>query len=784
MLTASGRKVRVHNFMLRSWALASLFTSVAAVYAQTQTPPAPPAQVVQKAVTRYCYGCHNEQVKSGGLSLHGVKADAIPASAETWEKVLRKVRSSEMPPPAAPKPDPALTQQLLTHLTTELDRTAKRNPDPGAPVVHRLNRAEYSNAIRDLLALDLDHAASLPTDDSGYGFDNIGEVLTVSPLLLEKYMTTARRVARLALGTVRAAPAIERYNPGRGRETLPVDALPLSERGGMALRRYFPLDAEYSILVRVRGTPDTSLPQSKLDIRVDGARQKLIDVAVDPAEENQHTRNYEIRLPLAAGMHDVAAAFLTESMKSEPGVIAARRFGPPPPPPGVSVDYITIGGPFNSKGPGATASRKRIFICRPAAGQPEELCAKRIVGALARRAYRRPVTPADLAPLMKLFAQGRADGKTFDAGIETALRAVLVSPHFLFRVERNPKAAPPGTIHRISDLELASRLSFFLWSSIPDDELLRLASLGQLRATLPAQVKRMLADDKSKALVENFGGQWLHLRNVSSWRPDPEKYKDFDEQLRAALENETRLFFEYIVRQDRSVLDFIDADYTFANNRLARHYGLKNVRGDYFRRVPVDTNERGGILSQGSVLMVTSYPTRTSPVLRGKWILENVLGSPPAPPPPDVPDLEDKASTSAKDLRAALEKHRANAACASCHARLDPMGFALENYDGTGKYRKSEGGADIDSSGALPNGTMVHGPGELKKILMGRQEEFLDCLAEKFLTYALGRGLEHTDLPAVREIRRQTAAGDFRFSALALGVVNSPAFQMRRTPQP
>jgi len=769
--------------MLRPWVFFSFFASAAAVFAQASAPVAPPAQVVQKAVNRYCYSCHNEQVKSGGLSLHGAKADAIPSSAATWEKILRKVRSSEMPPPDAPKPDAALTQQLLQHVSAELDRGAKRNPDPGAPVVHRLNRAEYSNAIRDLLALDLDHSASLPADDSGYGFDNIGEVLTVSPLLLEKYMTTARRVARLALGTVRAASAIEKYTPGRGRESLPIDALPLSERGGMALRRYFPLNAEYSILVRVRGTPDASLPQAKLDIRVDGVRRKLVDLAVDNAEENQHTRNYEIRLPLAAGMHDVAAAFLSESMKAEPGVIVARRFGPPPTASDVSVDYITIGGPFEVRGPGATASRKRILVCHPAARQPEEVCAKRILSTLARRAYRRPVTPSDLAPLMKLFAQGRTDGKSFEAGIETALRAVLVSPNFLFRVERNPKGALPGTIHRVSQLELASRLSFFLWSSIPDDELLRLASLGQLRAALPAQVKRMLADSKVKALVENFGGQWLHLRNVASWRPDPEKYKDFDDQLRGALETETRLFFEYIVHQDRSVMDFIDADYTFLNARLARHYGLKDVRGNYFRRVSVDPKERGGILSQGSVLMVTSYPTRTSPVLRGKWILENVLGSPPPPPPPDVPDLEDKAGGSAKDLRAALEKHRANAACASCHARLDPMGFALENYDGTGKFRKSEGGADIDSSGALPNGMTVHGPGELKKILMTRKEEFLDCLAEKFLTYALGRGLEHTDLPAVRDIRRQTAAGDYRFSSLALAVVNSTAFQMRRTPQ-
>lgn len=740
------------------------------------------AESTQKVLMRTCFGCHNEKLKSGSLSLQGLKASAIPAAVPEWEKILRKVRGGEMPPPNGPKMSEEARASVAAHVEKELDANFARKPNPGTPAIHRLNRAEYSNAIRDLLSLDLDHSATLPTDDSGYGFDNIGSVLSTSPMLLEKYMSTARRVARLAVGTVKAALALERYT-SRSREALTTDEMPLSLRNGLAIRRYFPLDAEYSILVRMRGAPDPMLPFPQLDIRVDGVRAKVTAANVDPAEENQVTKNFEIRVPLKAGMHTVAAGVLVESLRSEAGVAERRGFGPPPAF-GLGIEYITIGGPFSASGAGDTASRKRIFICRPGSGLSEETCAKQILLPIARRAYRRPVVAGEIEPLMRLFALGRKDGGSFDTGIETALRAVLVSPNFLFRVEKAPAGVAAGSSYRVSDLELASRLSFFLWSSIPDDELLRVAALRQLRPQLKAQVKRMLADPKAKALVGNFAGQWLQLRNVASWKPDPDKYPLFDDALRAAFQKETELFFGHVIEQDRPVLDLINADYTFLNERLARHYGVKDVRGSYFRRVSVDRAERGGILSQGGVLTVTSYPTRTSPVLRGKWVLENVLGSPPPPPPADVPDLEDHAATSPKDLRAALEKHRASPACASCHSRLDPLGFALENYDAVGRFRKAEGGAPIDSTGALPNGKVLDGPSGLKQVLMGRQDEFVDCLAEKLMIYALGRGLEAEDQAVVRQVRRQTARGEYRFSALVESIVGSVPFQMRRNPEP
>lgn len=745
-------------------------------YAQTTSTDA-----AQKTLNRTCFGCHNENLKSGNLSLQGLKAANITAAISEWEKILRKVRSGEMPPSNGPKLADEARSALLTHVEKALDHNFAVKPDPGTPSIHRLNRVEYSNSIRDILALDLDHSASLPSDDSGFGFDNIGSVLSTSPMLLEKYLSTARRVARLAIGTVKAAPAIERYTQ-RSREVLPADSLPISVRNGLAISRYFPLDAEYSILIRIRGTPDPVLPISRLDVRVDGTRVKLLEANVDPAEENQVTRNFEFRLPLKAGMHSIGAGLLVESPKSEGGVQARRGNGPPVSF-SIGVEYITIGGPFNPQGPGETPSRKRIFACRPLPNQPEALCARQILTTIARRAYRRPVLATEIDPLLKIFAAGRKDGNSFDSGIENALRAILVSPNFLFRVEKTPPGVTPGATHKVSDLELASRLSFFLWSSIPDDELLRLAANRQLRPVLPQQVKRMLADRKASALVENFAGQWLQLRNIASWRPDPDKYPQFDESLRGSFQKETELFFSYIIEQDRSVLDFINADYTFLNERLAKHYAIENVRGSYFRRVAVNPAERGGILSQGGILTVTSYPTRTSPVLRGKWVLENVLGSPPPPPPPDIPDLADKASTSPKDLRAALEAHRANAACASCHSRLDPLGFALENYDAVGKFRTTEGGATIDSTGALPNGKILAGPAGLKEVLMTRQDEFVDCFAEKLLTYALGRGLEAYDQPSVRQIRREAAKSDYRFSVVANAIVNSVPFQLRRSPE-
>jgi mono/diheme cytochrome c family protein len=738
----------------------------------------------QAVVKTYCTGCHNQKLKSGGIAVDTLSATAVAAGADSWEKVLRKVRSGEMPPLGLPRPDAGTASAFTSWLEAELDRAAIAKPNPGTPVVRRLNRAEYGNAVRDLLALDLDHAAGLPPDNSGHGFDNIGSVLNISPLHMEKYMSVARRVSRLAVGTVRLSPAIERFNAPRGTAAETPDELPLSVRGGLVVKRYFPVDAEYSILVRVRGNPPANVPQPKLDVRIDGRRVKLIDLAINSAEEAQGTRNNEIRLQLAAGMHEIGAGVLTETLKAEGGEVAGRRFAPPPQVTPMSVEYIIVAGPFNPTGPGETESRKLIFVCRPAKDRPEEACAQRILSTLARRAYRRPVTAADITPLTRLFASGRQEGGSFDAGIEKALRGILVSPGFLFRVERSPRAAAPGAIHRVSDIELASRLSFFLWSSIPDDELLRLAEAGKLRPALGQQVRRMLADPKSKALVDNFAGQWLHLRNVASWRPDPQKFAQFDDPLRAALQRETELFFRYIIREDRPVVELIDADYSFLNERLARHYGIEGVKGSYFRRVALNGAERGGILTHGSILTVTSYPTRTSPVVRGKWILENLLGAPPPPPPPDVPVLAETAAGSAKDLRAALEKHRENAACASCHSRLDPLGFALENYDAIGRYRTKEGDAEIDASSSLPGGTAFRGAAGLKQVLLERRDEFVECLVEKLLTYALGRGLEHYDRPAVRQIRRRAASEEHRFSALVTAVADSVPFQMRRTPEP
>ncbi len=726
---------------------------------------------------RYCIGCHNDKTRTAGISL----VNAASAGPEVLEKVFRKLRSGEMPPSGMPAPDAATRAAVVHALENSLDENAAAHPDPGAPGIHRLNRAEYRNAVRDLVAIDMDtasaNAVNLPPDDSGYGFDNIADVLTVSPLHMEKYLASARRISHLALGTLKPKVSSEKIAPVRGTPDDSIDALPPDERGGLLFRRYFPFDAEYSFLLRVRGNPPPGLPPAKLDLRIDGRRVKLFDAAIDIAETNQGTRNFEVRLKVAAGEHAVGAALLKESAKVEtspPG----RGNAPIPNANALAVEYITLGGPYNPTGPGNSESRRKILICHPPAGQPEEACARQIISNLAHHAYRRPVTAADLAPLLKLFAAGRTDGNSFDAGIELALSGVLVSPDFLFRAE----APPHHSNQKISDLELASRLSFFLWSSVPDDELLRTAEAGKLHdpATLSAQVRRMIADPKSQAFEENFAGQWLHLRNVPTWAPDPQKYPQFDEPLRLAFEHESDLFFTNIMREDRSVLEFIDADYTFLNDRLARHYGVPNVKGSYFRRVELKDKQRGGVLSQGAVLLVTSYPTRTSPVLRGKWVLENIMGTPPPPPPPNVPPLAESAANSARSLREQLEKHRADRACASCHSRLDPLGFSLEQYDAIGRFRTEENGAPIEASGSLPDGTAIDGPEGLKKVVLSRRDEFVECLTSKMLTYALGRGLEYYDQPAVRAIRRQAANEDYRFSSIVLGIANSVPFQMRR----
>ena len=739
----------------------------------------PPDDLLKTTVDRYCLACHNDRTRTAGLTLAGVDDAPVGEQAAVLERVLQKLRAGEMPPAGRPAPDPGARAELVARLETGLDRAAAERPDPGSPAIHRLNRAEYRNAVRDLLGLDLDHARDLPADDSGYGFDNIGDVLTVSPLHVEKYVAAARRVSRLVVGTGAPVPVVQRYRPAGGPGwDGEIAGLPPNTRGGILFNHHFPFDAEYAIQVRVRGRRAPGMPPPKLDVRIDGARVRLLDADFDAEEANQGSRIFEVRMALAAGDHEVAAGFLTEYARREGAGGGTTN--------GVSVDYVLVGGPYGATGPGDPESRRRLFVCRPAAGDPEAPCARRILTTLARRAYRRPVSDADVDPLMRLFAMGRADGGSFDHGIEMALSGVLVSPSFLFRTPAAPAGARPGAVHRLADLDLASRLSFFLWSSIPDEELLQAAEQGRLGSPdeLSRQIGRMLADPKARALVENFAGQWLHLRNVADWTPDPERFPHFDDGIRHAFQRETQLFLEHVIRDDRSVLELLDADYTFLNEGLADFYGIDGVEGGYFRRVPLAGTGRGGILTQGGVLMVTSYPTRTSPVLRGKWILENLLGAPPPPPPPDVPELEADAGSSAGGLRAALERHRANPACAVCHARLDPLGFALENFDAVGAYRAEEEGVAVDASADLPDGTVIAGADGLRAMLLDRRQEFVEALAEKLLTYAIGRGLEAHDRPAVREIRRRVESDGYRFSALVSAVVDSVPFRMRRIPEP
>ena len=742
----------------------------------------PGAELLRNTVRRYCIACHDDRTATAGLSLQGVDAGRVAAQAPILERVLRKLRAGEMPPADRPRPDAADAARLVSWLETALDRAAAADPDPGAPAIHRLNRAEYRNAVRDLLGLDLDHARDLPADDSGYGFDNIGDVLTVSPLHVEQYVAAARRVSRLAVGSLTPRPVVERYEPPDGTVDEAVAGLPPNERGGILFRRYFPFDADYTLTVRVRGRRAAGMPAPRLDVRVDGRRVRLIDADFDPEEANQLTRNFELRLPLPAGEHEVGAAFLTEYARHTEYARGADGVETN----GYSVDYVLVGGPWDAAGAGETDVQRRLFVCRPADGEAEEPCARRILTRLARRAWRRPVDAAGVDPLLDLFALGRADGARFEDGVEMALSGVLVSPSFLFRAPRPPEDGAPGAAYRLSDVDLASRLSFFLWSSIPDERLLDLAERGRLSdpPVLERQVSRMLADPRAAALVENFGGQWLHLRNVAGWTPDPVRFPDFDDSLRYAFERETALFLDHLIREDRSVLELIDADYTFLNERLAGFYGIGGVAGGWFRRVPLAAAARGGVLTHGSVLMVTSYPTRTSPVLRGKWVLENLLGAPPPPPPPDVPALAAGAGTSAGGLREALERHRADPACAACHAKLDPLGFALENFDAVGAWRTEDGGAPVDASGTLPDGALVDGPAGLRRVLRERRVEFVETLAAKLLTYAIGRGLEWYDQPAVREIRRRAEAGDHRFSALVAAIVDSVPFRLRRIPEP
>ena len=741
---------------------------------------------------QYCVGCHSQQAKTGGIVLEGVDLDKPAENAQVLEKVLRKIRTGEMPPRGLPRPDPAVAKAFTLSLEAALDHSAATNPNPGRPAIHRLNRVEYSNAVRDLLALDIDPGLSLPPDDSGYGFDNIGDVLSVSPVLLERYISLARKISRLAVGDPAIQPSVDEY-------AVPVslsqadsvsDELPFGSRGGIAIHHDFPLDAEYSFRIRIRGfnnrAPDLV---QHLDLRLDGVRLKEFEIRGKSGDADEESPAFEVRAPVKAGVRTVGVNFLGEFALQE-GVLPAALSKPTAPPrnlPGrIGVDSVLIGGPFEATGSGDTPARQRIFGCRPADSRDEVPCARRIFLTLARHAYRRPIKEADVKPLLSFYESGRRKG-TFESGIEMGLRRMLVAPAFLFRVERDPAGAAPGSAYQLNDFELASRLSFFLWSSIPDEELLDLADQGKLKdpAVFEQQVRRMLADRRSRTLVSNFAGQWLYLRNLSRAQPDPDSFPEFDDNLRQAFQRETELLLEAIIREDRSVVDLLDSNFSYLNERLARHYQIANVHGSNFRRVSLTDSDRFGLLGQGSILTVTSYPTRTSPVLRGKWILENLLGTPPPPPPANVPDLKDHAEDGrALSLREQMEKHRADSTCASCHARMDPLGFALESFDGVGKHRTKDANGIIDTSGLLPDGTRFEGPGGLRELLLGRRDQFVETVAEKLLTYALGRGLEYYDQPAIRGITREAAKDDYRISSLIVAITKSTPFQMRRSEAP
>jgi hypothetical protein len=740
----------------------------------------------------YCDTCHFGPKARANLNLQGLDFAHLDAQGATWEKVLRKLRTREMPPAGMPRPSEATYQKLVAMIENERGRLAEVKPNPGRKTLHRLNRTEYKNAVRDLLAMDVDVAEMLPADDIGYGFDNIGDVLQVSPLLLERYLATGRKIARLAVGDTTMPVSYQTYNVPHSyvQKTRAGETAPVGSRGGTSMHYYFPVDGEYEISVTLQRSRDDEYlgfeRERKLDLRLDDQRLQLFtlprsDKKIVMGGGTPPDANLRVRTQVKAGAREIGATFLKDSVLRE-GIIERLR------PDDVAtyfegVGSITVAGPFNAKGSGDTASREKIFICRPKQAAEEKACAEKILSNLAHRAYRRPVSEDDVSQLMDLYEAGAEDGG-FETGVRLAVQKILVSPDFLFRTEMDPEGAAPGSVYRVSDVELASRLSFFLWSSIPDEELLSVAEKGELKdaAVLKAQVARMMADPRSDELIKNFVGQWLFLRNVARIAPDVIAFPGFDENLRVSLMKETELLVGSQVREDRSVVDLLTTDYTFVNERLAKHYGMKGIYGSEFRRVKLEDPSRHGLLGQASILAVTSYPNRTSPTIRGKWVLEQLLGTPPPPPPANVPSLKEDANVQKLTMRERMEQHRSNPACAACHRMMDSLGFALENYDGIGTWRDSAGigTGPIDSRGELPDGTAFKGPEGLREVLLKRKEMFVEVFTERLLTYALGRGVEEYDMPVVRKIVRQASAEDHRWSSIIQGIVNSTPFQMRR----
>lgn len=774
-------------------------------------PAVAPVSPQRALLNKYCVTCHNAKLRTGGVTLDTVDTADVGKDAEVWEKVVAKLCAGEMPPPGLPRPDPASTNQFSSWLEAALDHAAEAAPNPGRVPVHRLNLAEYGNAIRDLVALKIDPQSLLiPDDVDQNGFDNIAGVLSVSPALLDRYVTAANKVSRLAVGDLQAPPSFETYDIPKmmAQEDRAGEDLPFGSRGGTAIHYYFPVDGQYIVRVRLRKQLYGYIlglgRAQRIDVRLDGERIKLFtiggdapgtsvpntyaaDIPADPRwEEYMHSADtrLDVRIPVKAGPHVVAVSFIKDFWEPE-GVLR-----PPETDKVLAIDHqyygdaalesLAIGGPYDVTGPGDTPSRRKIFLCHPAGAADDQACAKRILSALARRAYRRPVMDDDVRTLMGFYNSGRNHGG-FEGGIQFALERILVDPDFLFRIAHDPVNQKPGTVYRLSDLELASRLSFFLWSSIPDDQLLDAAAAGKLKnpAEMQHQVERMLADSRSSALISGFASHWLGLGKLVTEQPDPQAFPEFDENLRDALLRETRLFLESQLRGDRSVVELLNANYTFLNERLAKHYQIPGVHGSQFRRVTFSDAQRGGLLGQGSILMITSYPNRTSPVLRGKWILDNLLGTPPPPPPPNIPALKENSETGkSASMRQLMEEHRKNPACAGCHARMDPIGFSLENFDALGRWRTRDAGVPIDASGVLPDGTKLDGAEGLKKALLAHPGQFVNTFTRKLLTYALGRELEYYDLPTVRKIDQEAAAHEYRWSSIIEAIVRSTPFQM------
>ena len=834
---AGGRSILVLVIVAGSIAVLPAVSGyvLAAATLQAQATTTATASSVGAVLDQYCVTCHNERrvtatgptsvtnelLRETGLAFDVLDVTRPSDNLEAWEAAIKKLRAGTMPPGGSPRPDVATYDVVASWLETEIDRGAAASPNPGRNhTVHRLNRTEYTNAIRDLFALEIDGDALLPGDEtSDTGFDNQADFLSISTAQLERYMSAARKITRLATG----------LPPTGGSETFTVplllrqydrqsEDLPLGSRGGIAIRHNFPVDGEYLIKVRlgtnwqayIRGMARPN----QLEVRIDGALVKRFTVGGeakgraapttytiaelgDPEwEEYLHTADdgLEVRLPVKAGPRLVGVYFMRKTWERE-GILQPDMRGE------VltrdekyhdvaTVKSVAIGGPFQISGPGDTPSRREIFVCHPERRAGEEACATTILSRLARRAYRRPVTAGDVEMLLEFFESGRSSGGSFDAGIQLALERLLTDPDFLLRIEADPAQAAPGQPYRLSDMEVASRLSFFLWSSIPDEALLDLAERGELTdpRILEQQVRRMVADPRAQALVDNFATQWLHLRSLEDVESVPSVFPNFDENLVVAFQRETELFLASTLREDRSVLDLLRADYTFVNERLARHYGLPGIYGNRFRRVTLPNPEqRGGLLAHGGLLTLTSYPNRTSPVLRGKWLLDTILGAPPPSPPDDVPPLPERGpSGEVVSVRERLEGHRSNPVCASCHASIDPPGFALENFDALGAWRTVygsayEGGAPVDATGTMPSGVTVEGLSGLRALLLDQPEQFVGTVTEKLLSYALGRVLGYYDQPTVRRIVQDAAAEEYRWSALLLGIVESPAFLMRNT---